>query len=200
MSVVPRLLVGAAHKSSGKTVFAAALCAELTHRGLDVCPFKKGPDYIDPQWLAAAARRPCYNLDFNTQSPAAIGAMAADQADGADLAVIEANKGLYDGLSTDGNDSNAALAKLLNAPVVLVVDCAGMTRGIAPLLRGYLDFDPDVRIAGVVLNRVGGARHADKLKAAVAQYTDIPVLGCMPRDERLQLARASPGAYSRQRT
>ena len=186
MSITPRLLISAAHKSSGKTVFATGLCAELAHRGHDVRPFKKGPDYIDPQWLAAASGRNCYNLDFNTQTPDAISAMFAEKsADG--IAIIEANKGLYDGVSPDGSDSNAALAKHLAAPVILIVDCEGMTRGIAPLLRGYLDFDTEVNIAGVVLNQVGGDRHGDKLKAAVEQHTDLPVLGCIPRDERMAL-------------
>ena len=232
MSVIPRLLISAAHKSSGKTVFTTGLCAELVYRGYDVRPFKKGPDYIDPQWLALATQANCYNLDFNTQTPdemvgmfigkcesEKVGGLLTTtlqasftapgthsnaghqrlfkcrgefQRDGRDdnngtIAIIEANKGLYDGVSTDGTDSNAALAKLLSIPVILVIDCEGMTRGIAPLLCGYLNFDPDVPIAGVVLNKVGGARHADKLKAAVAQYTNVPVVGCVMRDERMTL-------------
>ena len=183
-----RLLISAAHKSSGKTVVAAGLCAALARRGHDVHPFKKGPDYIDPQWLAAAARRDCYNLDFNTQTSGQIATMFAAKS-GRDnaIAVIEANKGLYDGVSADGADSNAALARLLEVPVILVLDCEGMTRGVAPLLRGYLDFDPQVRIAGVVLNQVRGARHADKLRTAVAEHTDLPVVGCVPHDARMEL-------------
>ncbi len=188
---VARLLIGAAHKSSGKTVFAAGLCAEFARLGYDVRPFKKGPDYIDPQWLAAAAQNRCYNLDFNTQTPDDVAnlfvAKSAGRASPVRVAVVEANKGLYDGVSPDGADSNAALAKTLSAPVVLIIDCEGMTRGIAPLLRGYLDFDPNVHIAGVVLNKVGGSRHADKLRAAVQQYTSVPVVGCIMRDERMAL-------------
>ena len=198
MSAIPSLLVSAAHKSSGKTVFTTGLCAELAHRGYDVRPFKKGPDYIDPQWLAAASGHNCYNLDFNTQTPddinrlfvraSGVGAVAdTTGAEAGSIAVVEANKGLYDGLSPDGSDSNAALAKQLAVPVILVVDCEGMTRGIAPLLHGYVGFDSDVRIAGVVLNKVGGTRHADKLAAAVAQYTDVPVVGCVMRDDRMAL-------------
>lgn len=189
---VARLLIGAAHKSSGKTVFAAGLCAEFARLGYDVRPFKKGPDYIDPQWLAAAAQNRCYNLDFNTQTPGDVAdlfiAKSAGRAEEPSrVAVVEANKGLYDGVSPDGADSNAALAKTLGAPVVLIIDCEGMTRGVAPLLRGYLDFDPHVRIAGVVLNKVGGQRHADKLRAAVQRYTSVPVVGCILRDERMVL-------------
>ncbi len=217
MFAFPRLLISAAHKSSGKTVFSTGLCAELTRRGRAVYPFKKGPDYIDPQWLGSAAKRACYNLDFNTQTPEEIvdmfvgrcaagwdGDVFLDAAvrrpglTGAEgkpdiIAVIEANKGLYDGVSLDGSDSNAALAKLLRVPVILVLDCEGMTRGVAPLLRGYLDFDREVHIAGVVLNKVGGSRHAGKLEAAVTSYTDVPVVGHLPRERRMSLAQRHLG-------
>ena len=109
------------------------------------------------------------------------------QSAGADVALIEGNKGLFDGLDVEGGDSNAALAKLLNIPVVLVIDVTGITRGIAPLLSGYIAFDPEVRIAGVVLNRVAGPRHERKLRAAIDRYTDLPVLGAIPRLEKLQI-------------
>ncbi len=182
-----RFLVSAIRKSSGKTVVCAGLCAELRARGLAVRAFKKGPDYIDPQWLALASGRACYNLDFHVQSHEEIRALAAARAPGRGHSLIEANKGLFDGVAADGSDSNAALAKLLDAPVVLVVDCEGMTRGIAPLLQGYRAFDAEVTIAGVILNRVGGERHRAKLTAAVENYTDVPVLGAIMRDARLQL-------------
>ncbi|MDD9806757.1 MAG: cobyrinate a,c-diamide synthase, partial [Gammaproteobacteria bacterium] len=183
-----RWLVSAAHKSSGKTVIAAGLCAALKARGMEVRAFKKGPDYIDPQWLAHACARPCYNLDFNTQSHAGIIAtIAAHAAAPGGCTLVEGNKGLYDGVAADGADSNAALAKLLGLPVVLVVDCDGMTRGIAPLLQGYQAFDPQVALAGVILNKVGGERHRAKLTAAVETYTDLPVLGAVMRDARLTL-------------
>jgi hypothetical protein len=107
--------------------------------------FKKGPDYIDPLWLGAAAGRPCHNLDFFTMAPGEIEALFARRMTGADLGLIEGNKGLYDGLDLDGANSNAALAKYLAAPVVLVIDARGMTRGIAPLLLGYRAFDAGVR-------------------------------------------------------
>ena len=106
---------------------------------------------------------------------------------GADISLIEGNKGLYDGLAVDGSDSNAALAKMLAAPVVLVIDTGGMTRGIAPLIKGYLDFDPEVDICGVVLNKVGGTRHEGKLRAALERYTDIEVLGAIGRDQALEI-------------
>jgi len=161
--------------------------AALARRGLAVQAFKKGPDYIDPVWLARAAGRPCYNLDFFTMSDAEILDIFAAQSAAADLSLIEGNKGLYDGLAVDGSDSNAAMAKTLSAPVVLVIDTSGMTRGIAPLINGYLDFDPDVDIRGVILNKVGGARHESKLRAALERYTDIEVLGSIGRDRALEI-------------
>lgn len=179
MSTFLRLMIAAAHKSSGKTVVTTGLAGALKARGEKVAVFKKGPDYIDPMWLARAAGRPAYNLDFNTMSRDEISGLFARKAAGNDIALIEANKGLYDGVAADGSDANAALAKQLGAPVVLVIDTSGMTRGIAPLLLGYQAFDPEVRISGVILNRTGGARHEGKLRAAVETYTDVAVLGAV---------------------
>nr|WP_296750093.1 cobyrinate a,c-diamide synthase [Thioalkalivibrio sp.] len=182
-----RLLVSAAHKSSGKTTISTGLCAALAASGRRVQPFKKGPDYIDPLWLGRAAGRPCVNLDFNTMSPGEIREAAGAHMAAADLALIEGNKGLFDGLDLEGSNSNAALARLLEAPVVLVIDSRGMTRGVAPLLLGYQAFEPELRIAGVILNRVGGARHGAKLRAVIEHYTDIPVLGLVSENPALQI-------------
>lgn len=179
--------IAGAHKSSGKTSVAVGLAAALTKRDLAVQPFKKGPDYIDPLWLGRAAGNVCYNLDFFTQSQGEILTTFARNSAGADLSLIEGNKGLFDGIDVEGTDSNAALAKMLSAPVVLVIDSSGMTRGIAPLIRGYLGFDPDVNIAGVILNKVGGARHEGKLRAALERYTDIEVLGAIGRNSALEI-------------
>ena len=181
------LLISAAHKSSGKTIVTAGLCAALRARGLAVQPFKKGPDYIDPMWLSLAAGRACRNLDFNTQSQAELLADFARHAAAADIALIEGNKGLFDGVDLEGSDSNAALAVLLGAPVVLVVDVRGMTRGVAPLLRGYMDFQPGPRIVGVILNKVGGARHEEKLRAVIERFTALPVLGAIHRHTELEI-------------
>ncbi|MDX1433527.1 MAG: cobyrinate a,c-diamide synthase [Gammaproteobacteria bacterium] len=173
------LYVSAAHKSSGKTVIAAGLCAALGARGLTVQPFKKGPDYIDPMWLGRAAARACRNLDYFTMTSAEIVSACARHGADADLAIIEGTKGLHDGVAVDGRDSNAALAVLLDAPVILVVDARGLTRGVAPLIDAQARFDARVRTAGVILNRVGGARHEGKLRAAIERYSDIPVLGAV---------------------
>ncbi len=159
----------------------------MAQRGLAVQPFKKGPDYIDPLWLGRAAGRPCFNLDFFTMSHAEIQTSYRVHSTGSDICLIEGNKGLFDGLDVEGTDSNAALAKLLSAPVVLVIDTNGMTRGIAPLINGYLDFDPEVNVGGVILNKVGGSRHEGKLRAALERYTDIEVLGAIGRNQALEI-------------
>lgn len=188
-----RLLISAAHKSSGKTTLSIGLLAALREQGLVVQPYKKGPDYIDPLWLALAAGRPCFNLDLHLQSPDALAATFDAARPGAELALVEGNKGLHDGLALDGSNSNAALARLLGLPVVLVLDARGMTRGIAPLILGFQAFDPAVRIVGVILNRVGGARHESKLRAVIEHYTPVPVLGAVAEDPALNLAERHLG-------
>jgi cobyrinic acid a,c-diamide synthase len=178
---VAHLLLSAAHKSSGKTVLSLGICAALRAQGYTIQSFKKGPDYIDPMWLAKATQRSCYNLDFWTQSENEIKSTLSANNQDADISIIEGNKGLHDGLAADGSNSNAALAKLINAPVILVLDTRGTIRGVAPLLLGYQQFDPEVNIAGVILNFVGGERHAAKLRAVIERYTDIPILGMVQR-------------------
>jgi len=180
-----RLLISAAHKSSGKTTLTIGLCAALAQQGHVLQPFKKGPDYIDPLWLSLASGRPCHNLDFFLMENAEIEAVFRQRSQGADLAVIEGNKGLYDGLDLDGSNSNAALATLLATPVVLVIDARGMTRGVAPLILGYQAFDPNIRIAGVILNQLGGSRHERKLRTVIEHYTDVPVIGAVQHNDVL---------------
>jgi cobyrinic acid a,c-diamide synthase len=181
------LLIAATQKSSGKTTVTTGLAAALTRRGMAVQPFKKGPDYIDPMWLSQAAGNPCINLDFHCMEEAEIIAAFHRRDAAADISIVETNKGLFDGVDVEGRDSNAALASLLGAPVVLVIDTVGMTRGIAPLVLGYVNFDPGVRIAGVILNKVGGPRHEGKLRAALEYYTGLPVLGALGRDNALEI-------------
>ncbi len=182
-----RLLISAAHKSSGKTTISIGLCAALAQRRMRVQPFKKGPDYIDPMWLSLASGRSCHNLDFFLMQNEEILSTFSAHARDTDIALIEGNEGLYDGLDLDGSNSNAALAKLLAAPVILVIDARGMTRGVAPLILGYQAFDRDIRIAGVILNQLGGARHERKLRAVIEHYTDVPVIGAVHHDDRLAI-------------
>ncbi|MFZ1898917.1 MAG: cobyrinate a,c-diamide synthase [Azonexus sp.] len=180
-----RMLISAAHKSSGKTMVSIGLCAALKARGHAVQPFKKGPDYIDPMWLSLAAGHPCRNLDLYLMDvPDVVDTFARHTSE---VNLVEGNKGLYDGLSLDGSNSNAALAKLLDLPVFLVIDARGMTRGIAPLILGYQAFDKDIQIAGVILNQLGGSRHESKLREVIEHYTDVPVVGAIQYDERLSI-------------
>ncbi len=193
MGAFPRFMIAAAHKSSGKTVVSTGLAAAFRAAGRDIGSFKKGPDYIDPMWLSAASGAPCYNLDFNAMEREEIVPFFASRARARDLSMVEANKGLFDGLNPDGSDSNAELAKLLGLPVILVIDTVGMTRGIAPLLKGYTAFDRQVKIAGVILNKVGGARHEGKLRKAVETYTDLAVVGSVWRDRALDIGERHLG-------
>ncbi len=196
------LFLSATHKSSGKTTISIGLAAAFGERGLGVQTFKKGPDYIDPMWLKRASGRACYNLDFNTQTPPEILSTFARYARGADIAIIEGAKGLHDGVDPEGSDCSAALAKLLHAPIVLVVDALGLARGIAPLVQGYAAFDRDTKIAGVILNKVGSERQAAKLRQAMERYTDIPVIGAVGRNEGIvvrerHLGLTTPGETTR---
>lgn len=177
---VPRLVIAGLAGDSGKTLLAAGLARLLTSRGLAVAPYKKGPDYIDAGWLGAAARRPGRNLDTFLMTRAAIG-HALGRGGGADLALVEGNRGLYDGLDAEGTHSTAELAKLLRAPVVLVVDVTKATRTVAAMILGCRAMDGAVDLAGVVLNRVGSARHERVVREAVAGAGGPPVLGAIPR-------------------
>ncbi len=190
---MPRILISAAHKSSGKTTVSVGLCAAFAARGLAVQPFKKGPDYIDPMWLGQAAGRPCFNLDPYLMSWDEIRALFQRGSKGADISIVEGNKGLFDGLALDGSNSNAALAAQLDLPVVLVLDARGMTRGIAPLILGYQAFDRNIRIAGVILNNLGGKRHEAKLRAVIEHYTDVRVLGAIQNDPNLSVVERHLG-------
>lgn len=184
---LPRLLIAAPHGRSGKTTVTLGLVAALAGRELSVQPFKKGPDYIDPSWLTGAGGRPCRNLDlFMMGEEATLSAFRQGSA-GADVAVIEGAMGLYDGLDLEGTGSTAQLARLLAAPVLLVVDATRMTRSVAALVSGYQHFEPGVNVAGVVLNNVARGRHEKMLVGALERYCGIPVLGCIPRREQLAI-------------
>ena len=144
-------------------------------------------------WLTAATGRRCRNLDPYLSDAAEYRGVFRRHAAVADVCVVEGNKGLYDGLALDGSNSNAALAKALGLPVVLVIDARGMTRGIAPLILGYQAFDRDVKIAGVILNNLGGSRHEAKLRMVIEHYTDVRVLGAVHCDPRLAIAERHLG-------
>ncbi|MBI4591106.1 MAG: hydrogenobyrinic acid a,c-diamide synthase (glutamine-hydrolyzing) [Candidatus Rokubacteria bacterium] len=184
---IPRLVVSAPHGRSGKTTLCLGLAAAFAGRGLRVQPFKKGPDYIDPGWLGEAAGRPCRNLDLFLVDGGALLAGFGRACQSADLALIEGAHGLYDGLDGEGTNSTAQLARLLQAPVVLVVDASRMTQSVAALVRGFQDFQPGVNVAGVILNQVANPRHRAKLADALSRHTRLPLLGALPRGASLTI-------------
>jgi cobyrinic acid a,c-diamide synthase len=177
----PRILIAGVRGGSGKTLVSLGLAAAWRKQGRRVASFKKGPDYIDAAWLSLAADQPCRNLDLFLMSPeAALRSFAGSSAD-SDVAVIEGNRGLYDGMDAQGSYSTAELAKLLQAPVVLCVDCTKATRTMAAVVLGCQRLDPQVPLRGVILNQVASARHESVLREAVEVTCGLPVLGAIPR-------------------
>ncbi len=187
-ALLPRLVVAAPQGRSGKTTVSLGLCAALTARGLAVQPFKKGPDYIDPSWLTEAAGRACRTLDpFFLVSRTRIQGAFSLGARGADVSLIEGNHGLYDSLDEEGSSSTAAVARALQAPIILVVNAARMSRSVAALVQGYQTFEADTNIAAVVLNNVASNRHDRKLRQAIERHCQLPVVGVFPRSTTLTI-------------
>ncbi|MFE2107023.1 cobyrinate a,c-diamide synthase [Kitasatospora sp. NPDC059463] len=179
---IPRLVVAAPSSGAGKTTIATGLIAALTARGLAVSPHKVGPDYIDPGYHGLAAGRPGRNLDAFMCGPERIAPLLLHGAAGADVAVVEGVMGLFDGASGRGElASTAHVAKLLRAPVVLVVDASSQSRSVAALVHGFASWDPQVRLAGVILNRVASDRHEQLLREALEEGSGVPVLGAVRR-------------------
>ncbi len=176
----PRLVVAGLSGDGGKTLVSLGLCRALADRGRVVQAFKKGPDYIDAAWLTAATGRPCRNLDSYLFDQPAIG-RAVRAAGGADLLLVEGNRGLFDGVDAAGSHSTATLAKLLGAPVILVVNVTKMTRTAAAAVLGSIHLDPALNLAGVILNRVGTARQERVIREAIETATGVPVVGAIPR-------------------
>ncbi|QDY76147.1 cobyrinate a,c-diamide synthase [Streptomyces qinzhouensis] len=179
--MVARLVVAAPSSGSGKTTVATGLMAAFAGTGLAVSPHKVGPDYIDPGYHALATGRPGRNLDAYLCGPELVEPLFRHGAEGCDLAVVEGVMGLYDGASGLGElASTAQVAKLLRAPVVLVVDASSQSRSVAALAHGFISFDPEVRIGGIILNKVGSPRHEQLLRDAL-EAVGVPVLGALPR-------------------
>ncbi|MFD5541911.1 cobyrinate a,c-diamide synthase [Streptomyces sp. NPDC127079] len=181
MSSVPRLVVAAPSSGSGKTTVATGLMAAFAARGLAVSPHKVGPDYIDPGYHALATGRVGRNLDAYLCGPELVGPLFAHGARGCDLAVVEGVMGLYDGAAGEGElASTAQVAKLLRAPVVLVVDASSQSRSVAALVHGFASWDPQVRVGGVILNKVASDRHEELLREAL-EASGVPVFGVLRR-------------------
>jgi cobyrinic acid a,c-diamide synthase len=177
----PRVLIAGLRGGSGKTVVSAGLAAAWHKANLCVSPFKKGPDYIDAAWLTEASGRPCRNLDLFLMDRESVLRSFGAAADRKGPSVIEGNRGLYDGMDAQGTYSTAELAKLLGAPVLLVVDCTKSTRTMAATVLGCQALDPDVSLEGIILNRIAGPRHERVLRKAMAETSGLPVLGALPR-------------------
>jgi len=178
---LPRLVLAGLAGDSGKSLVSLGLIRTLRQRGLKVSPFKKGPDFIDAAWLGAAAGTPCRNLDTFMMEPEVILSSLAEGGRDASIAVVEGNRGLYDGLDAGGSHSTAQLAKLIGAPVVLIVDVTKSTRTVAAQVLGCRVLDPELRLAGVILNRVGTSRQEKVIREAIKVDVDLPVLGAIPR-------------------
>ncbi|MFI2261819.1 cobyrinate a,c-diamide synthase [Streptomyces tubercidicus] len=181
---IPRLVIAAPSSGAGKTTVATGLMAAFADAGLTVSPHKVGPDYIDPGYHSLATGRPGRNLDAYLCGPDRIAPLFLHGAAGADLALVEGVMGLFDGASGMGElSSTAHVAKLLRAPVVLVVDASSQSRSVAALVHGFASWDPEVRLAGVILNKVGSDRHEELLREAM-DSSGVPVLGALRRDGR----------------
>lgn len=178
-----RIVISGLSGGSGKTLVSLGLTRLFSRQGISVQPFKKGPDYIDYAWLALAARRPAACLDPYFQNDDELLRQFAHTCTRrpAELALIEGNRGLFDGRDVNGTCSTAHVARLLDAPVLLTMNCAKMTRTAAAIVAGMAAFEPNLRFAGVILNNVANERHASMLRRAIETYTDIPVLGILPR-------------------
>ena len=206
----PRLCISAVSGGGGKTILSLGLARCWRKAGLRVQPFKKGPDYIDAAWLTQATGHPACNLDpffLSAEKLRLLFALrtghglpdreTASAASGAhpaaDLALLEGNRGLFDGMDVQGSCSTAELARTLTCPVLLSLNCTKMTRTAAAVVAGLAHFEPGLHLAGVILGQTASSRHEDILRRAIETYTDIPVLGCLPRQRRNPLPERHMG-------
>lgn len=182
-----RLCISAISGGGGKTLLSLSLASALTKLGLNVIPFKKGPDYIDALWLSLAANREATNLDPYFLSANRLSSLfqyaykREEQVQKDNLALIEGNRGLYDGFDPQGSCSTAELARILQAPIILSFDCTKMTRTVAAILQGLMNFEKNVPLVGLVLNQVASERHAKIIENSIKEYTDLKVFGILPR-------------------
>jgi cobyrinic acid a,c-diamide synthase len=177
----PRVIFSALRGNSGKTFLTVGVGACLCRRGKAVSPFKKGPDYIDAAWLEMATGKTCYNLDLFLMGREGLISSFSTRVRQSDGALVEGNRGLFDGMDREGSYSTAELAKLLQAPVILIVDCSMASRTVAAMILGCQHFDPQVAIKGVILNRIGGTRHESVIRSAIEDRCGVAVLGAVPK-------------------
>lgn len=177
----PRLIIAGLNGGTGKTITSLGTTRAWVRKGLAIKPFKKGPDYIDAKWLGLAARCPATNLDPYLLPQNMLRALFRTSVEPYAGALIEGNRGLFDGKDISGSCSTAELARILRTPVVLAMDCTKMTRTAAAIVSGIAGFEPDIHIAGVILNRTANDRHRAMLRQTIEHYTGIPVLGALPK-------------------
>ena len=194
----PRITISGLRGGSGKTIISLALTWLFTQQGFKVKAFKKGPDYIDAKWLSLASGNNASNLDPFLFSTSRIQSLFNSCAIDYDLAVIEGNRGLFDGMDTRGSCSTSELARILQSPVLLVLDCTKVTRTTAAIVRGCSMFEENLDLAGVVLNQTAGARHRDITRRSIEKYTDVPVLGALPKLKDTPIPERHMGLISSQ--
>jgi cobyrinic acid a,c-diamide synthase len=186
--MIPRILISGDRSSSGKTTVSVGLMANLRDLGYNVQAFKVGLDYIDPSYHTFTTGRPSRNIDGLLMDEDRILDIFSDAIKDADISVIEGVRGLYEGYSALNDvGSSAQIAKMLKTPVILVIDARSITRSAAALANGYQAFDPDIRFGGVILNHLSGERHEKKATDALNEYTDLKVLGAIPREKSLDI-------------
>ncbi len=181
------IIIAGTHSGVGKTTIAIGLMAALRKRGFTVQPFKAGPDYIDPSYHSLASEKSCCNLDTWMLSREAVIELFERRAREANISIIEGVMGLYDGLKDTEQGSSAQLAKMLQSPVILIIDNCSMSRSAAAIALGYKEFDKDVGLRGVILNNIGSLSHYASAKSAIEKKTGLSVLGFLPRDKNLTL-------------
>ncbi len=180
-NLFPRIVIAAQKGGAGKTLCTIGIISALKARGFKIVPFKKGPDYIDAGWLSFAAHANCYNLDpFFMDDEVIISSFLSHAPEG-DIAIIEGNRGLFDGVDIEGTCSTARLARLLKAPIILVLDCTKVTRTLAAFVKGCQVFDTDLYIVGVILNQIVRRRHEKIIRQCIEKYTGLEVIGAIPR-------------------
>jgi cobyrinic acid a,c-diamide synthase len=186
---IPRILISSHKGGSGKTIFTIGLIYYFKSMGLNLSAFKKGPDYIDAGWLSKISKTPCRNLDlFLFDEKDNLYSFYLGSKD-SDLAIIEGNRGLFDGLDIFGSCSTSRLAQLLKVPIILILDCTKVTRSLAALIKGFLEFEKDIEIKGVILNKIARPRHENIIRGSIEYYTDVKVLGVIPKLRNLPQER-----------
>ncbi|VVB97288.1 Cobyrinate a,c-diamide synthase [uncultured archaeon] len=186
---IPRILIAGDRSSAGKTTISIGIMSLMREMGYKVQPFKVGLDFIDPSYHTEVTGRYSRNLDGYLMKDTAVKEVFSHAVEGADIAIIEGVRGLFEGLeATSDTGSTAQIAKILECPVILVINARSITRSTAALVSGYKSFDPDVNIVGVILNNIGSGRHGEKARTAIETYTGTPVIGEIPRNESMKIS------------